>query len=124
MATGLKVPVGVDKSGGARVETSVVEQKKKLLFQAFSPGQDKNAFQTLGLDPGLIFSIKDEFFETRARSEVRRIMGNFIDLMELSPDVPITFEDTAEGELEMSFQYVDLEVDEVQTFTKKFSKQG
>jgi len=124
MATGLRVPVGVNKSGGAAVDTDVVEHKKKLLFQAFSQGGDKNAFQNLGLDPTLIFSVKDEFFESRARSEVIRIMGNFVEIMELAPDVPITFEDTAEGEIELSFDYVDLEVDEIQTFTKKFSKQG
>ena len=124
MATGLKIPVGVNKSGGAAVETDVTKHKKKLLQLAFSIGGDKNPFQTLGIDPTLIFSLKDEFFQSRARAEAERIFASFIDLMELIPDDPITFEDITEGEIEMTVKYVDLEVDEIQTFTKKFSKAG
>lgn len=121
MATGLKIPVGVNKSGGAAVETDVVKQKKKLLQLAFSVGGDKNPFQTLGIDPNLIFSIKDGFFQSKARSEVERIFDNFSEFVTLAADNPITFEDVTEGEIEMTVKYVDLEVDEVQTFTQKFS---
>ena len=124
MATGLKIPVGVNKSGGAAVETDVVKQKKKLLELAFSVGGDKNPFQTLGIDGSLIFSIKDGFFQSKARDEVERIFSNFSELVALVPGNPITFEDITEGEIEMNVKYVDLEVDEIQTFTQKFITQG
>jgi len=122
MATGLKIPVGVDKSGGARVETSVVDQKKKLLELAFSERGDDNPFQILGLDPGLIFSLKDAAFRGRAKLEVERILGNFQGLIELSPTDPIEFNFDNEGEVELSFKYVDLEVDKVEEFKTSFTK--
>jgi len=122
MATGLKIPVGVNKSGGAAVETDLVKQKRKLLELAFSNGEDDNPFQDLGLDSSLIFAVKDEAFEARAIIEINRILGGFVELIRLAPDVPITFNREVEGETELGFQYVDLEVDRVEEFTKKFTK--
>lgn len=122
MATGLKIPVGVNKSGGAAVETDPVRQKRKLLDLAFSLGDDDNPFQDLGLDRSLIFAVKDEAFEARAIVEVNRILAGFVDLIRISPDVPIEFERETEGEIELAFQYVDLEVDQVEDFTKKFTR--
>lgn len=120
MATGLKIPVGVNKSGGAKIETNRVEQTKKLLFQAFSEGEDDNPFQNLGLPSGLIFSIKNATFRGRAERAVRRTLKRFSDRVALVPGKQISFVDITEGEIELSFEYVDLETGKVEQFIAQF----
>jgi len=122
MATGLKIPVGVDKSGGAALERNDALQKKKLLTLAFSEGGDDNPFQSLGLDPGLIFNIKNAQFRGRAKLEVERILADFNGLILLAPNEPIKFNFDNEGEVELSFEYVDLETNQPQDFKKSFSR--
>jgi len=122
MATGLKIPVGVNKSGGAAIEKNGAEQKKKLLTLALSEGGDDNAFQNLGLNPNLIFSIKDAAFRGKAKREVQRIFGQFLGLLELAPSTPITFDEDTLGEVALIVSYVDLETNKVETFRRSFAK--
>lgn len=120
MPTGLKVPVGVDKSGGAKIETDIVEQTKKLLVLAFSEGGDDNAFQNLGIGPGLIFSVKNASFRGKAERTVRLVLKKFIDRVALVPGDEITFDDSVEGEVELRFRYVDLQTGTTEEFIKRF----
>ena len=120
MPTGLKVPVGVDKSGGAKIETDIVEQTKKLLVLAFSEGGDDNAFQNLGIGPGLIFSVKNASFRGKAERTVRLVLKKFIDRVALVPGDEITFDDSEEGEVELRFRYVDLQTGTTEEFIKRF----
>ena len=123
MPTGLKIPVGVDTSGGARVETNEPKQLRKMLILALSDGGDDNPFQQLGLDKGLIFSIDNPSFRGRAQRALNDILAKFADRVELAPDEPIKFEESGtEGEVIMSFQYVDLLTDKVEDFRKTFSR--
>jgi len=122
MATGLRIPVGVNKSGGAAIETDDSRQKQKLLTLAFSEGGDDNPFHTLGLDPGLIFSIKDAQFRGKAKLEIERILSDFEGLILLDPNEPIKFDFDTLGEVELSFQYVDLETNRPQEFRRTFNK--
>lgn len=120
MPTGLRVPVGVGKSGGANIETNEAEQLKKLLFLALAEGGDDNPFQTLGLDPGLVFEIRGPAFLGRASQSIQRILAKFSDRVALDPNSPITMRRDVEGEVEVSFSYVDLSTNKVEEFQAKF----
>jgi len=123
MTMGLKVPVGVSTSGGAYIEKSDGEQMKKILFLALSQGDDKNPFQNLGREINeLIFRIKKPSTQARAKDILERVLAKFSDRIQLAPDAVITFQDIGEGEWEMSFEYVDLALDKVQEFKKKFTR--
>lgn len=123
MPTGLKVPVGVSKSGGAAIEANEPEQVKKLLFIALSEGGDDNPFQALGLQGDLIFSIRNTDFRGRAQRSIDRILSKFTDRIALAPDEPIRFENIGDSEVEVSFSYVDLATSKVEEFRSKFAKQ-
>ena len=123
MPTGLKVPVGVNKSGGAAIETNESRQLRKMLILAFSEGGDQNPFQQLGIDPGLVWSVNNVGFRGRATRALNVILAKFIDRVELSPNQPIKFEQSEnEGEVIMSFEYVDKLTDKVEDFRLPFSR--
>jgi len=125
MPTGLKVPVRVNKSGGAAIETNESEQEKKMLELAFGEGDDKNPFQDLGIrGRNLIFSVMGAGFQARALRESERILAKFSETVALKPDEPIVFnvENQDKGEIEMSFEYVDLFTNNVEQFRTPFAK--
>ena len=121
MATGLKIPVGVDKSGGAALETSPSKQNKKILLLALSEGGDNNPFQRLGIG-NLIFKIKDVATRAQVQREIQRVIGQLSDRIVLIPNEPITFREDVEGELEVSIKYIDIETNKVEEFTPKFTR--
>lgn len=120
MPTGLRVPVGVNKSGGANIESDEPEQTKKMLFLALSEGGDDNPFQNLGLQGDLIFSIQNPAFRGRALKAVERVIARFSDRLVLAPGESIKFEADDTSEITMSFQYVDISTDKVEDFEMKF----
>ncbi|MCB0490626.1 MAG: hypothetical protein KDC99_19290 [Cyclobacteriaceae bacterium] len=122
MATGLKIPVRVGKSGGAAIETNSQAQTKKNLILALSEGGDDNPFQRLGLSPTLLFKIKDAAFRAQALREVERKFDEFSETISLLPDEPITFKEDQEGIIELNVKYINLETNTVEEFTKKFSR--
>lgn len=125
MPTGLSIPVGVNKSGGARVETNESKQLRKMLILALSTGGDRNPFQQLGLDPKLIWSVNNVAFRGKAQRALNAILAKFSDRVELSPNQPIKFEKgDKEGEIVMSFEYVDKLTDKVEDFRSPFTRQG
>lgn len=121
MATGLKIPVGVDKRGRAAVETNEQSNTKKILMLAFSEGGDKNPFQSLGLDDRLIFGIKSPAFRGRAIQAVLRVAQKFTELIRIDEST-IEFDDTQEGQVEVSFKYIDLSVNKEEEFTNTLLK--
>jgi len=78
MPTGLKIPVRVNKSGGAAIETDEVEQTKKLMFQALSEGGDNNPFQSFGLNGNLVFSIMNPSFRGQGFKGNREYLGKVL----------------------------------------------
>jgi len=119
MPTGLKIPVGVDNRGRAAVETNQSKNTQKILTLAFSQGGDDNAFQLLGIDDRLIFSIKSASFRGKATQAVRRIVSKFPELIRID-EATISFDDTIEGELTMSFKYIDLLTNKEEEFKQGF----
>lgn len=122
MPTGLKVPVGVNRSGGAAIESNEGEQLKKLLFLAFAEGGDTNAFQELGISKTLIFSVQGASFRGKALRAIEAVLSKFRDRVKLRPDSPITFEDKGDGEIELSFEYIDKFTDRSEEFRTSFQK--
>lgn len=122
MPTGLRLPVGVNKAGGANIEDSEVEQTKKMLNLALSEGGDDNPFQSLGLKGDVIFSINNASFRGKALNFVERVVAKFSDRIALAPGEAIQFTQDVENEIEMGFQYVDLSTSKVQDFVKKFAR--
>lgn len=120
MPTGLKVPVRVSQSGGAAIETSEPEQLKKMLFLALSEGDDDNPFQLLGLPGNLIFQVQGSAFRGKAERALNNVLAKFADRISLRPDEPIKFEEKGDGEIEMSFEYIDLLTDKVEDFRARF----
>ena len=121
MATGLKVPVGVSKSGGASLESDSSKQNKKILLLALSEGGDNNPFQKLGIG-NLIFKIKDVATRAQVQREIQKVVNQLSDRIVLLPDEPITFKEDVEGELEVSIKYIDIETNKVEEFTPKFTR--
>lgn len=121
MAKGLKVPVGVDRRGRARIETDESENTKKILKLAFSEGGDYNPFQTLGISNRLVFSIQNSAFRGKVLKAINQILSKFTELVALSENDPITFSETDnEGEIMVSFFYIDLLTDSKKEFNQVF----
>lgn len=121
MAKGLKVPVGVDKRGRALVESDESENTKKILKLAFSEGGDKNPFQLLGIDNRLIFSVDNASFRAKALKAINQILSKFIDLVALSENDPIQISETGvEGEVQLTFFYIDLLTNKKEEFNQVF----
>ena len=121
MAKGLKVPVGVDKRGRALIESNEPSNTKKILKLAFCEGGDNNPFQQLGIDNRLIFSIDNASFRAKALKAINQILSKFIDLVALSENDPIQISETEnEGEVQLTFFYIDLLTNKKEEFNQVF----
>jgi hypothetical protein len=122
MTTGLRIPVGVSKSGRAAVETDEAAQMDKILFLALAEAGDDNPFQYVGMDAELIFGIKDASVKGLALQKLQRILSRFSDVIEVPKDSPITVNVENEGEVELSFSYKYLPTNEDREFRNTFSR--
>lgn len=120
MPTGLRIPVGVDLSGGAAIETNSAAQNKKLLLLALSEGGDNNPFQNLGGFTELVFQIKEPSVRAKAEKRLRNIMLKFSDRMQLAQDSDIEFNMSESNQVTVSFSYVDLLTNTVEEFQNTF----
>jgi len=120
MPTGLKIPVRVSESGGAAIERDETEQNKKLLFLALQDGNDNNPFQELGIAKDSLFSVIDGASRGVASRAIRNVMKKFEDRIAFAPDKPIKFKVNGDGEIEVSFEYVDLFTNTVEEFRTTF----
>jgi len=121
MPTGLKIPVRVDNQGRADVESNETKNTQKILNLAFSEGGDKNPFQSLGLDDRVIFSLKTPAFRGKALNAVNNILNKFPELVRLIEGT-VEFENKVEGEFTITFEYLDLLTQKVETFAQRFFK--
>jgi hypothetical protein len=122
MATGLKIPVGVNQAGSAAIERDEVQHTDNMLVLALSTGGDDNPFQDLGLKKSLIFSIRNASFRAEAIQDIERILAKYSDRIALDPKNPLQFEDINDGEIEVSFGYVNIVTNEEQEFRERFTK--
>lgn len=117
---GLSVPVGVSKSGGAKLNREE-DHLNQTLMLAFSEGDDKNPFQNLGINSDVVFQVNDINAQAKIRRRVEQIARKFSSQIALDPVTPIIFEHTKEGELELTVKYIDLATNEQREFSNTFS---
>lgn len=119
MPVGLRMPVGVDASGGAAI-AQPAEQSQKIIRTALSPCYSSHAFQQdLGLGENEVFDVNSPLIVPRLRRRVKRILDAFRadDRYKLVPGT-LTVEEQAEGsgDVAISFRYIDIEADTEQQF--------
>lgn len=121
MSSGLRIPVGVNRQGG----TSTVEgddQADKIIRLALSDNDSDNAFQQgIGLGSAAIFSLRNPSFRSLVSVKLTEIFEAFerarlFKLVRTS----LRFEAGGPGEQIVRFDFINLESDEVQSFSKSF----
>lgn len=124
MPKGLKVPMGANSSGGlATVDGD--ENDSKVIKLYLSDGDNENAFQqeiTLGID--MIFDILDPLMRARIRNRIERIFEK-LKVEKRFSLLRNTFQwdetNSDQGELILSFRYLNLESDEEKIYEQKFN---
>lgn len=126
MAKGLKIPLQANAQGGiATVEGD--DNDLKIIELALSDGDNENAFQqefTLG--QGMIFDINDPIIQAGITRRLREIFSRFEaqKRFKLLRDTIKWKSDSTTQELTLTFRYLNIESDEVQTFEKKYGTGG
>ena len=125
MATGLKIPVGVNKRGGTAMVTND-EHSDQLIATALSDNSSTHAYQQeegLGID--MIFQPMEQSARARIIFRVRSIFKQFegLDLFKLKEDTIKWKEHPETQELELQFKYINLESDEEKTFNTRLQGQ-
>jgi len=116
MGKGLSVPVRVNQGGGAKLEEDPFHLSTVLRL-ALSAGDDDNPFQNLGIDQSILFAINDSGAQATARNIIKKILNKFSDRLKLDESRPVQFSQPNEGELEVSFRYINLDNNESTDFS-------
>lgn len=121
MARGMRVPVGVNMMGGAAMVEGE-DNDQKTIFVAMSNCDNDHAFQQdLGMDIGVVFQTVD----SGARAKVLRRIRDIFRLFEEDDRYRLLNDSlswsTKEGELVLEFKYLNIETDQVQSFSRTFS---
>lgn len=123
MAKGLRVPVGCNEFGQA----ALVEgdnHADTILAMAINDDDNAHAWQTeLGIGIDMIFDSKDLGVRAKISARISKIFREFerLALYKLVAG-SMAWDDSVEGELTLSFQYVNLESDEVKSFAKRLTQ--
>ncbi len=122
MATGLKVPVGVNPSGGASLVHGD-DNDNKIIKIALSNDDNENAFQQdVGLGEEMIFDISAPTSKSKIMVKVQRIFTKFQaeKRYKLLRNTVKWTDDPENQEVNLEFRYLNLESDEEQTYEQKF----
>jgi len=126
MTTGLKVPLGVNPSGGAAVVEGD-ENDNKIISLALADDDNENAFQQdIGLGQRMVFDLNDPTIKPSILNRIVRIFDIFQaqKRYKLMPETILWEEISDKQELILSFRYINLESDEPRTFTRRFGAGG
>lgn len=128
MPRGLQVPLGVSKSGGAKLEDEA-RQLDKLVVLALLEGGDDNPFQELGLSPSILYRDNSDESKFDTQTEISQKLETFKDRLKLSEEGVIieevlSPEDENEYTTAVSFEYVNLDTDELRQFSAPFIALG
>ena len=122
MATGLAVPVGVNRRGGI-AKVSGDANNKKLLNLALTDNESANAFQqNIGMNQDIIFGLDTTELRSIVLQRLRTIFAEF-ELLKRFKLMEESIEWSSEpdnGIQILEFKYHDLESDEIQSFKKSF----
>lgn len=120
---GLKMPVGVNPSGGAALMEGDINDAK-IIKMALSSDDNENAFQQdIGLGVDMIFGISDTVLQSQITRRVIRLFQNFQTQkrFKLLRNTLKWTEDASQQELTLEFRYVNLESDEEVFFRRAFT---
>lgn len=120
MATGLKLPVGVDGSGGSAI-VSADAQDAKILTMALGDDENANAFQqNIGLGAFMIFQQPGDRTNALVRQRIKAIFRDFraAQRFKLVPE-SVLFRNESEGESSVEFKFINLESDEERTYSAR-----
>jgi hypothetical protein len=122
MVKGIRVPIGVDVYGGtAIVEES--EYKHQLIVLSLSSGDSANAFQQeISLGQDMIFGQDTQSLRSSVMQRLFTIFTEFErdKLFQLMKET-IKWTPLGDGQLELSFSYIDIETDTVLSFRKEYT---
>ena len=119
---GLRIPVGVNKKGGAAIVTGLVHDQK-IIDTGLSGNDSLNAFQQ---DPGLgedmVFDLSDPVVRGKIMIRLRDLFRGFEleNRYKLLEDTIVWDEKLDTGELNLTFKYHNLETDDRKDFEKGF----
>jgi hypothetical protein len=122
MATGLKVPIGVNSIGGAALVNGD-DNDIKIIKLALTNDDNENAFQqNIGLGEEMIFDLNDPTTRPKIISKLRRIFDKFEanNRFKLLYNTIKWEESSDDGELSLTFKYLNIESDEIKEFDQKF----
>ena len=124
---GLKLPLGVDKTGRTRT-VQEDEQAFKIIGLGLADTDSVNAFQqNLGLGSQHVFNLNSPVFRARITATILRQFSEYED-RDLYKLVRGTFRwtssDKNDGSVDLSFKYLDIETDEERTFSRTFAPKG
>lgn len=120
MATGFAVPVGVGPTGGTLLVDGD-EQADKIIRLTLADDESEHAFQeSLGLQE-YIFELPGAQRRGIIQVKLRERFAAFerLRLFRLKAET-IAWSSGAEGEEILSFEYINLESDEVRSFSREF----
>lgn len=126
MATGLRIPVGVNANGGAAL-VSDDEQAEKVIGLAINDNDTEHPFhQDEGLGQFAIFKISDGAIRAQLQHRILRIFEAFdkAKLYRLDRDSISWTKGPKPGELTLELTYVNLETDEPRVFRRSFLASG
>jgi hypothetical protein len=122
MATGLKIPIGVNSSGGAEL-VSGDENDSKIIKLALSNDDNENAFQQdIGLGEDMVFDLSDPTTKSKIAVRIQRIFSKFQaeKRYKLLRNTIKWTDDSETQETTLEFRYLNMESDEVQEYEQKF----
>ena len=122
MARGLNIPVGVSPSGGALVIEGDLKARQ-LISTALSDNDSNNAFQqNIGLGQRMIFGLQGAALKAEIKRRLDAIFNDFEEakLFQLDKQSVKFTEIPGSQILELKFNFVNLESDEVSTFNQRF----
>lgn len=115
---GLAVPVGVTPSGSTKMDDGEANDQN-VLYTSLSDCDNDNAFQQdLGLGQDVVFGVPNEQLKAMVRRRLTLVFSYWEneERFRLMPETINWIE--AEGSLTLEFRYLNLETDEVQSFSK------
>ncbi len=125
MPSGLSVPLRVGPSGRTRISTGE-EQDRKIIMLALGDDDNENAYmQGIGLGAAMVFDVADPSLRAKVKIRLRAIFARFeqqkrFRLMEET----IAWTEPVDGEIELSFRYINLETDEPSTYAQRLKNGG
>jgi len=128
MPRGLQIPLGVSRSGGAKIEDEA-RQLDKLVVLALLEGEDDNPFQNLGLSPSILYRDNSDASKFDAQTEITQKLESFKDRLKLMSEGVIieeilSPENDNEYTTAVAFEYVNLDTDEIRSFSAPFTVLG